>query len=332
MNKIIIASLIFVLIIASFFIGYSLNKSDSTSLEIQKEDIIFINEPPILEDIGKNSVITDMSNNFIVYGKLISREPVVFAKENYKELSYVYSLDCRPRQDNDQVILDWAKKDENSYIDNSLNLVGNSEGLFWINTEKCYVYNYQTSVPDHVIIPTSNDMFFRNKDTIFSGRIIALDEDIEVGTNWDYRKKYDIEVDEIYLNLYDFPTQNIKSEIVGWIPPKNGKLYFWGEYQGDYIMSYISAEPRGIWFEPTSGRYEIKITKLEEESTDCSSVECITNYKVSGEVLDTEQGLIIDGKSIQFNYENPTFEQNSINIFIGTITDSIENTRLEVYS
>ncbi len=195
--------------------------------------------------------------------------------------------------------------------------------------------------PDNLLVDASKDQFFRDKDMVFLGEIVNLEEDLPVGKDWNKREQYEVKIDMVYLNLWNFPTDGtIKSEIVGWIPPKKGPVYFWGEKRGsDFIMSYISANPREIWFSPFSGRYKIEIVNLVEGDTACTSEPeypnsfCFTQYLVTGKVLDTQQGLVVQPeRTIEFYYDNVEFEVGDTETFVGVIGNNAEDSELLIYT
>lgn len=292
-------------------------------------EVKLINPPPHIQYSPDELVIQDTSKYTLVYGRLISKEPVVFSLNGYKALTCWCNDDCRARSEGTNMVVSYGYGDDSmSYVDESIVIEKYVTGFFWIDTERCCVSNYQTAITkDYILVPIEKDRYFRRQEFVFRGELIDLAADVPVNEMRNMRDTYLVRIDAVYLNLWDIPVdQPIETEVIGWIPPKHGQLYFWGEkkYPG-IIACYISADPRPDWFVPTCGRYEIKILDMEKLETICSCDGCETRYSINGKVMDTHQGMVRTGDSVQFRYSNPTFTIGSTQDFVGTISSDVEN-------
>jgi len=311
-NKIGLAECIFIISEISK-INYSISSSK-----------IFLSSPPYFNLKYPELIISNNRDNYIVYGTLNNKQPISFDSKVYNELTYVYSLDCRPRSNQENIIINWAKPTSDSYVDLLIDIQTPIEGYFWVNSKKCSVNNYKKTVPDNVIVPYSKDVFFTSKELIFSGEITEIEENIPIYEEWNKRHEYQIKVETIFLNLRNISIDSIrKTEVIGWIPPKKGTLYFFGEYNSytGIISSYISETPRLSWFDTRSGRYIVKILNKEYLESICCSYYCIDKYMISGEVIETQQGVLNNNKIVNFYYDDPLFENNMEVKFIGIIND-----------
>jgi len=127
------------------------------------------------------------------------------------------------------------------------------------------------------------------------------------------RQRYSVRVDTAYWELGTALPNQIETEVIGWIPPKRGKLYFWGnpiEPSPLVLSSYIAADPRPAWLCPTSGKYRIQISNLDKGNTYCRDTgpgpsPCYTQYSVSGKIADTVQGRVANGQTVTFTMQDP---------------------------
>jgi hypothetical protein len=272
----------------------------------------FAAPPPAIQLSDEDPIITDQASQTLVYGTLLSTSPVQFSSDGYKELTYWYSLDCRVRPQQGAQDLGWAQQTQPSCLDDKVGAQVGSSGYFWADSRRCCIYAYRPQLAnDQVLVTSGSARFYRQARYFFSGELLGLTEDMPPSAARDMRKRYPVRVDTVYLQLGGLALSGqIETEVIGWIPPKRGKVYFWGNPIGPssiVLSSYIAANPRPAWFCPTSGRYQIQIASLEKGSTICSTSggACKTSYTITGTIVETLQGRVATGQTVTFNMEDP---------------------------
>ena len=284
-------------------------------------DSIFLASPPSLPDPDPDLLYTDP--NFLIYSTLLVKEPVLFSGTNFHDTSGYFNVLCRcARENSDYILASPYAEDSPSFIEEWVQVDINSTGFFWIDPGRCSVYRFREEMDDNLMVPGGRDIFYQSKEFIFKGEILDLEEDIPPSENYDKFKVYRARIDVLYLDLWHFAeTDIIDINVIGWIPPEKGPLYFWGELNNyldpEMVRAYISATPRPAWFSLNCGRYEIEILNMVKEETICSSYECLDIFTVLGRITGTGAGRMRTGEVIEFSYTNPPFSTGNKYIFIG---------------
>lgn len=167
----------------------------------------------------------------------------------------------------------------------------------------------QVAGGDNLAVTKDSARFLRQADYAFAGELLDAPEGLGAGDGWDKAHAYQVRVDTEYWNLGDAPLPaSLTTTVIGWIPPKPGKLYFWatGSYHAPTVLSsYVAAEPRTAWFCPTAGLYRGTITAATEQFTECPGCgdgsDCVTFYSYSGQITETLMGRIATGQPVAFS-------------------------------
>ncbi|MCK5796409.1 MAG: hypothetical protein KAI47_04465 [Deltaproteobacteria bacterium] len=265
--------------------------------------IKFVNSPPVVTD-PPASMLIDSMGKALLYGKLVSTSPVAFAKEPFRAVIPSNDTNCSAHffVARDRYEIGRANAPGHATIDGTVSVKIDDEGYFWYDNARCAVYQYKKTVPDNVLAPTSKDPIFRSKYLVFAGELTDLTADLPVhGKKWDMTKKYQARIDKVYLNIIELALQKtLTVRIVGWVPPKKGKIYFWADVSPGVIdvQAYIAAEPRKIWFSTLTGRYKITVDKIGTGSTVCAGQNCVTSYPIDGKVVSTKEGLELPAQQV----------------------------------
>jgi hypothetical protein len=164
---------------------------------------------------------------------------------------------------------------------------------------------------DHLAVPKDRATFLRSASYAFSGELLDAPEGLGPGDTWDMNQAYQVRVDTEYWNLGSAPLPALfKTTVIGWIPPKRGRLFFWGMgslQSPTELQSYVAAQPRTAWFCPTAGLYDFELTGMTQGSTACKCApdSCVTTYHLTGRVSETRMGRIATGQTLNFPLENP---------------------------
>ncbi len=274
----------YIVYVMLLFLSGCTGGSNIESGGFQSGSNIFLSELPKLLSLENDPYITLPHRTYIVYGKPISTKPLLFEKDSFIGLSLIPNGECVPQEQIDSIMI----KNDNSYLDDSIIDKLNTSGAYWINMNTCSAVKYQKIIDDHYIVHPTKDVFYQDADMIFKGVITELKQDIGLydDKNWDRRHKYTVKINTFYLNLLG-DMSDIDTEIIGWIPPKTGEIYFFTKYdqKNNKYQSYITKNPRLDWFNTKKGVYKVAVTSKEYSDN---------KYHIKTKILQTLQGKILD--------------------------------------
>lgn len=273
-------------------------------------EAIFAKSPPVLPAPDMDLVIRDQNTQYVVFGSIQSLSPIQLSLAGYSKPLSWGQFDCQLWEKSGVPEFEAKQFSGPTCLNPDVQAPLGLDGYYWIDGKTCCAYAFREQLThDHVLVSASRSMFHRQSRYAFSGEILGLTADTPPSDPRDMRQRYVVRVDTAYWELGTALPNQIETEVIGWIPPKRGKLYFWGNPITSVplvLSSYIAADPRPAWLCPTSGKYRIEISNRTKGDTICRGTSsCYTRYSVSGKIAETLQGRVATGQAVTFTMEDP---------------------------